>query len=186
MMMRIIQVGLMLLISTAGTNLPAQQPAGPAARKIGQVLMDFRVDRPVTSVRIPAATQRAVLSKMFRRYLTDENKCNRDFATNSEDYLKAARNAGQIVPSIVDTATGSVTTTGARPCSGVAASRPAPDRVSPARSAADATRSAGTTSRDCWTGRALAANRPRSSAARGEATAASITHFVTGAAVFPP
>src|SRR3954469_8003798 len=107
MTMRLIQVGLVLLIST--TNLLAQQPAGPAARKIGQVLMDFRVDRPVTSVRIPAATQRAVLSKMFRRHLTDENKCNRDFATNSEDYLKAARNAGQIVPSIVDTATGSFT-----------------------------------------------------------------------------
>src|SRR4051812_4793406 len=112
MTMRLIQVGLVLLISTAGTNLSAQQPAGPAARKIGQVLMDFREDRPLTSVRIPAATQRAVLSKMFRRYLTDENKCNRDFATNSEDYLKAARNAGQIVPSIVDTATGSFTAPG--------------------------------------------------------------------------
>jgi hypothetical protein len=112
MTMRLIQVGLVLLISTAGTNLPAQQPAGPAARKIGQVLMDFRLDRPVTSVRIPAATQRAVLSKMFRRYLTDENKCNRDFATKSEDYLKAARTAGQIAPSIVDTATGSFTAAG--------------------------------------------------------------------------
>jgi len=112
MTMRLIQVGLVLLIFTAGTNLPAQQPAGPAAKKIGQVLMDFRVDRPVSSVRIPAATQRAVLSKMFRRYLTDENKCNRDFASSSDDYLKAARSAGQIAPSIIDSTTGSFTASG--------------------------------------------------------------------------
>jgi len=110
--MRLLQVALVLLIGAVVTNLPAQQPAGPPAKKIGQVLMDFRLDRPVSSVRIPAATQRAVLSKMFRRYLTDENKCNRDFATNSDDYLKAARNAGLIVPSIVDSATGSFTAPG--------------------------------------------------------------------------
>ena len=112
MTMRLLQVGLVLLIGTAVTNVSPQQPAGPAAKKIAQVLMDFRVDRPVISVRIPPATRRTVLSKMFRRYLTDENKCNRDFATNSEDYLKAARNAGLIVPSIIDSATGSFTAPG--------------------------------------------------------------------------
>ena len=112
MMMRLTQVCLVLLIAAAGANIQAQQTAGPAAKKIGQVLMDFRVNQPVTSPRIPAATQRTVFSKMFRRYLTDENKCNRDFAVNTDDYLKAARNAGQIVPSIADTATGSFTAPG--------------------------------------------------------------------------
>jgi len=112
MMMRLSQICLVLLIASVTANIKAQQPAGPAARKIGQVIMDFRVNQPITPPRIPAATQRMVLSKMFRRYLMDENKCNRDFATNNEDYLKAARNAGQIVPTIIDSATGSFTAPG--------------------------------------------------------------------------
>jgi hypothetical protein len=57
-------------------------------------------------------TQRAVLSKVFRKYLTDDSKCNSGFDLNSNDYLKAARNAGQIAPSIVDMATGSFTAAG--------------------------------------------------------------------------
>jgi hypothetical protein len=51
-----------------------------------------------------------VLSKIFRRYLSDESKCNPQFdASGSADPLKAARNAGQMVPSIVDMASGSFT-----------------------------------------------------------------------------
>jgi hypothetical protein len=54
-----------------------------------------------------------VLSKVFRKYLTDDSKCNREFdARSGKDPLKAARDAGQIVPSILDMATGSFTVPG--------------------------------------------------------------------------
>ncbi|HEV8371216.1 MAG TPA: hypothetical protein VGQ39_24950 [Pyrinomonadaceae bacterium] len=86
----------------------AQQASAPK-----QILFDFRANRPVTSPKISRATEKLVLSKVFKKYLTDENKCNRDFAGNgNDDYLKAARVAGQIVPSIVDATTGSFTATG--------------------------------------------------------------------------
>lgn len=73
------------------------------------VLVDFRKDTPLNSAVTTAATQRRVLSKVFPRYLTDENNCNRQFDPAGEDYLVAARKAGQIVPSIVDSAKGSFT-----------------------------------------------------------------------------
>jgi hypothetical protein len=54
-----------------------------------------------------------VLSKAFRKYLTDESKCNAQFdASGDTDPLRAAREAGQIVPSILDVATGSFTVPG--------------------------------------------------------------------------
>jgi len=50
---------------------------------------------------------------VFRRYLTDQDKCRSDFAgSDSNDYLAAARKAGQIVPSIIDMTTGSFTAAG--------------------------------------------------------------------------
>jgi hypothetical protein len=52
------------------------------------------------------------LSKIFRRYLSDADKCKRDFTASSGDYLAAARRSGQIVPSISDVATGSFTAPG--------------------------------------------------------------------------
>jgi len=85
----------------------------PALQKGRQVLLDFRVDRPITDVKIAAATQRNVLSKMFRRYLSDASKCGADFdASSASDRLGAARRAGQMAPSIVDMATGSFTAAG--------------------------------------------------------------------------
>ncbi|HET6979430.1 MAG TPA: hypothetical protein VFI24_24065 [Pyrinomonadaceae bacterium] len=85
----------------------------PTLQKNRQVLLDFRVDRKIPEIKIPAATQRNVLSKMFRRYLTDSARCNSEFVGNdSTDPLAAARKAGQIVPSIVDMATGSFTAAG--------------------------------------------------------------------------
>lgn len=96
---------LLLLITT--TTAMAQLPA---LQKDRQVLLDFRVDRNIGATRISAATQRTVLSKLFRRYLTDESKCNSNFdASGSSDLLTAARKAGEIVPSIADMATGSFT-----------------------------------------------------------------------------
>ena len=85
----------------------------PAAQKTREVLFDFRKERPASAVKIPAATQRNVLSKVFRRYLTDQDKCRSDFAgSNADDYLAAARKAGQMVPSITDVITGSFTAAG--------------------------------------------------------------------------
>lgn len=82
-------------------------------QKDRQVLLDFRADRKVPDVRIPAATERSVLSKVFRRYLTDSSRCNNAFdAGDASDPLAAARKAGQIAPSITDMATGSFTATG--------------------------------------------------------------------------
>lgn len=82
----------------------------PALQKERQVLLDFRIDRNTPADKISAATQRTVLSKVFRKYLNDERKCNSQFdASGSSDVLSAARQAGQIVPSISDVATGSFT-----------------------------------------------------------------------------
>jgi len=89
----------------------AQQ--NPSLQKDRQVLLDFRLDRKISEVRIPAATQRNVLSKMFRRYLTDSSRCNAEFdSSKGTDPLAEARKAGQITPSIIDSTTGSFTAAG--------------------------------------------------------------------------
>ena len=84
----------------------------PATRKDRQVLFDFRREDEASSARITAATQKMVLSKVFRKYLTDANRCNSQFDGGGDDYLAAARKAGQIVPSISDVETGSFTAPG--------------------------------------------------------------------------
>ena len=85
----------------------------PVLQKDRQVLFDFRVEDEATPAKIAPATQRMVLSKVFRKYLTDANRCNSQFdAGDAADYLGAARKAGQMVPSIVDTVTGSFTAPG--------------------------------------------------------------------------
>lgn len=82
-------------------------------QKERQVLLDFRIDRKLNEIKITPAMQRSVLSKAFRRYLTDSSRCNSEFVGNdSTDPLAAARKAGQIVPSIVDMTTGSFTAAG--------------------------------------------------------------------------
>jgi hypothetical protein len=79
-----------------------------------QTLYDFRSDKPaMTPAKISLVTQKMVLSKVFRKYLTDGNKCNPNFEGNgTDDYLAAARKAGQIAPSIIDSTTGSFTAVG--------------------------------------------------------------------------
>ncbi|HLM23534.1 MAG TPA: hypothetical protein VK274_00695 [Pyrinomonadaceae bacterium] len=82
-------------------------------RKDRQLLVDFRNDHDSTPFKISQATQRTVLSKVFRRYLTDQNQCKAGFdASNGADPLAAARKAGQIVPSITAMASGSFTAAG--------------------------------------------------------------------------
>jgi len=76
-----------------------------------KVLVDFRNDHFNTPAKIPLATERAILTKVFRRYLTDPNKCSQNFDAG-EDYLRGARRAGQIVPDIAEMATGSFTGAG--------------------------------------------------------------------------
>ena len=96
-----------LLLLTMVSLTPAQLPT---LQKDRQVLLDFRNDRNTVATKIPAVTERSVLTKVFRRYLTDESKCNSQFnPSGNSDPLAAARQAGQIVPSIADMATGSFT-----------------------------------------------------------------------------
>ena len=95
---------LLALISLAAGQKPMMQ-------KDRQVLFDFRVDEESTPVKIAPATQKMVLTKVFRKYLTDANKCNFP-ADAGDDYLAAARKAGQMAPSIGDVETGSFTAPG--------------------------------------------------------------------------
>jgi hypothetical protein len=102
---------LLLLLASSGTR--AQIEPGRDQPKTNNVLFDFRVDPKVNQLKIPPATSRAVLTKVFGRYLTDDSRCNADFAADAgDDYLTAARKSGQIVPTIVDTTTGSFTAQG--------------------------------------------------------------------------
>ncbi len=87
----------------------AQQPGMKKGR---QVLVDFRADQKTSAAKIPATTERMILSKLFRRFLTDANQCNPRFEPSGDDPLAAARKAGQIVPSIMEMATGSFTAAG--------------------------------------------------------------------------
>lgn len=78
-----------------------------------QKLFDFRQAARNNPPRITAAMSRKVLSAVFPKYLNDEAECKEDVDTSgSEDYLAAMRKAGQIVPSILDVATGSFTAAG--------------------------------------------------------------------------
>ena len=83
----------------------------PTLQKERQVLFDFRVADETKEPKIAPATQKMVLTKVFRRYLTDANKCNFQ-GDAGEDYLAAARKAGQMVPWIADVQTGSFTAPG--------------------------------------------------------------------------
>jgi len=85
----------------------------PMMQKDRQVLFDFRNNDESAPPKIANATERMVLSKVFRRYLTDANRCSSQFdASDGPDPLAAARNVGQIVPSITDIETGSFTARG--------------------------------------------------------------------------
>lgn len=96
--------------ATAQAQKRAMQPA---MQKDRQVLFDFRVDDDKVPSKLAPSIQKTVLSKIFRKYLTDANKCSPQFnAGDAEDYLSAARKAGQMAPSISDAETGSFTAPG--------------------------------------------------------------------------
>ena len=85
----------------------------PAMQKDRQVLYDFRTNHDTPPPKISANVERMVLSKVFRKYLTDSNRCNSQIISDDAgDRLEAARKAGQIVPSIIAAEAGSFTAPG--------------------------------------------------------------------------
>lgn len=103
---------LLLLLTLSSPESPGQQPRQLSVQKGRQVLVDFRKVKAGRSPKITPATERMVLSKVFRKYLTDDKQCNENFAPSGDDYLASARKAGQIVPSIATAETGSFTAPG--------------------------------------------------------------------------
>jgi hypothetical protein len=104
---------ILLTIAATANVILGQKEFKPIPQKTKQTVMDFRVTRNSPPPKIPVATQRAILGKVFKRFLNDAAKCNSQFEGNgTDDPLKAARNAGQIVPTINDMVTGSFTAPG--------------------------------------------------------------------------
>jgi hypothetical protein len=102
---------LVLLAITSAVSF-AQQPPQPVMQKGRQVLHDFRNESPRKPSKVTPATNRMVLSKVFRRYLADSNKCSENFQPTGDDYLGSSRRAGQFTPSVEDSETGSFTAPG--------------------------------------------------------------------------
>ena len=94
---------LILLLLLACTPIFAQRQR--------TVLYDFRNEPTSPPSKISPATERDVLRKVFRRYHTDAKRCT-DNVDAGEDFLTAARKAGQIVPNIAEVVTGSFTASG--------------------------------------------------------------------------
>ena len=92
-----------LLLLLAFTSIFAQRQRS--------VLFDFRKEPTGPPQKISPATERDVLRKVFRRYHTDAKRCT-DSLDAGEDFLAAARKAGQIVPNIAEAVTGSFTAAG--------------------------------------------------------------------------
>lgn len=109
--MKKIPLLMVVIFAFSCSALIAQKRVTPAQAR-SQVLFDFRVERKSDLPRFPQATHDRVLSTVFRKYLTDENRCNRDFAVNDTDHLAAARKAGQIAPLIAAVVSGSFTAPG--------------------------------------------------------------------------
>jgi hypothetical protein len=81
------------------------------AQKQRSVLFDFRKENVSPPQKISPAVERDVLRKVFRRYHTDPKRCS-DAIDAGEEFLAAARQAGQIVPDIAEVITGSFTAAG--------------------------------------------------------------------------
>ena len=81
------------------------------AQRQRSVLYDFRKENVSPPQKILPGTERDVLRKVFRRYHTDPKRCS-DTVDAGEDFLAAARKAGQIVPDIAEAIPGSFTAAG--------------------------------------------------------------------------
>ena len=98
---------LFFLLLTASTTI-GQTPNAASKR----FLFDFRTEKRNSPPKIAPSLQKTLLTQIFRRYLTDDSRCKSDFGASGNDYLSAARNAGQFVPSILGFAFGSFTAAG--------------------------------------------------------------------------
>ncbi len=97
-------ISIILISLCACTQVAAQSRA---------TLFDFRSQGRNNPPRITAAASKRVLDAVFRKYLSDARYCEADVETSgAENYLAAMRKAGEIVPSIIDLATGSFTAAG--------------------------------------------------------------------------
>ena len=84
-----------------------------AAQVNREKLFDFRSETRNNPPRITAAANKKFLSAIFPKYFRDSRYCKEDVDTSgADDYLAAMRKAGQIVPAIIDLATGSFTAAG--------------------------------------------------------------------------
>ena len=84
-----------------------------AAQVNREKLFDFRTAARNNPPRITAAANKKILSAVFPKYLSDARYCREDVdTTGADDYLAGMRKAGQIVPSVLDLATGSFTVAG--------------------------------------------------------------------------
>ena len=84
-----------------------------AAQSKRSALFDFRTRTRNNPPRITAATSKKVLDALFPKYLSEPRYCKADVETSgAEDYLAAMRKAGQVVPSILDQASGAFTAPG--------------------------------------------------------------------------
>jgi hypothetical protein len=105
------------LVAVAGaSSLAAWQTRGRQGKGVGkQVLYDFRKQARGSTPNLAPAVERRILNAVFNSYLESADNCKRDEQiAAADDYLAAARKAGQIVPEIVATASGSFTTAGER------------------------------------------------------------------------
>jgi len=98
---------LFFLLLTASTTI--WQTPNAASKRF---LFDFRTEKRNSPPKIAPSLQKTLLTQIFRRYLTDDSRCKSDFGASGNDYLSAARNAGQFVPSILGFAFGSFTAAG--------------------------------------------------------------------------
>lgn len=81
-----------------------------AAQSNRSMLFDFRTPTRNNPPRITATASKRVLGAVFPKYLSDARDCKEDVdVSGAENYLAGMRKAGQIVPQILDLATGSFT-----------------------------------------------------------------------------
>ncbi|MGB7922127.1 MAG: hypothetical protein WCF57_02660 [Pyrinomonadaceae bacterium] len=106
-----------ILAIAAVSSLAAWQTRGRRgkSRDGKQALYDFRRQTRGNFPRLAPAAERRILSAVFNSYLKEANECrNVENLPDSNDYLAAARKAGQFVPDVVAMATGSFTVAGER------------------------------------------------------------------------
>jgi hypothetical protein len=103
-----------LLAVAAVSSLAAWQTRGRQKGRAGElILYDFREESRAPAPSLTPAAEGKILSAVFHSYLKKPDDCKEVEATaGSDDYLSAARKAGQFVPSVVARAEGSFTAAG--------------------------------------------------------------------------